>query len=298
MLDIMTTESKNEVYVSGILNELDIVEGSTADGRDWIRGTANILVDQDINGKMTENIVPVKMFSMRFKKDGTTPNKLYDIINGYKTAFTSAAAVEDNSLATKVTVAQGKLQENIWIDSGTGKERSTFQIQSNFLNRKKDTDAEGATFQLTGVVIKMIEELDREESPTGRLLLKFGIISYGGKIEIVNLVAEGNAKAHIEQNWQEGDTVKVAGKVSMTQKTIETEEEQGFGEPIKSTRTISSKELLITSGSAGSLEESLCYDADSVKKACVERLNRIEELKAKQNKPAAKTTANSSPFGF
>jgi hypothetical protein len=38
MLDITKVESENEVYISGILNELEIIEGSTQDGRGWIRG--------------------------------------------------------------------------------------------------------------------------------------------------------------------------------------------------------------------------------------------------------------------
>lgn len=296
MLDIMKTESKNEVYVSGILNEFDIVEGTTADGRDWVRGTAEIKVDQEINGVMTESIVSNKMFSMRLKKDNS-PNKLYDIILGYKNNFTSAAAAEDISEASRVTVAAGKLTENVWVDN-TGKEHSSFQINSNFMNKKKDNDIEGATFQLSGVVIKMQEETDREDTPTGRLILKFGVIGYAGKIDILTLIAEGNAKVHIEQNWQEGDTVKVAGKINMTQKTIEVVEEQGFGEAIKSSKTIFSKELIITSGSAGSLEENNSYDADSIKKACLERLTRIEELKNKQSKSTVKNSKQSSPFGF
>lgn len=51
MLNIEKTQSENNVYVSGILNELDIVTGTTTDGREWIRGTANIKCDQDINVK-------------------------------------------------------------------------------------------------------------------------------------------------------------------------------------------------------------------------------------------------------
>jgi hypothetical protein len=40
-----TTESQNIVTITGVLNELDIVEGRTADGREFVRGTAFIAVD-------------------------------------------------------------------------------------------------------------------------------------------------------------------------------------------------------------------------------------------------------------
>jgi hypothetical protein len=294
MLDIMKTQSDNNVFISGILNELEIVEGTTKDGRDWIRGTANILVDQEINGIASENIIPVKMFSMRLKKDGTE-NKVYNMIQSYKEDFTSRAAAEDINDASQVTV-NASVEENIWIDQRTGKEVTGFQISSNFLKKKRDSDTESATFQLSGVVIKTQEEMDRNDEPTGRLIVKFGVIGWAGKINILTLVAEGNAKAHIEQNWADGDTVKVAGRINMTQKVEKYTEEQGFGEPIERVRTISKRELVITGGSQGGLDEEYSYDADSVKKACVERLNRIEEMKNNQSKAAPK--AKSDAFDF
>ena len=51
MLDIKKIQSKNECTIVGILNELDIVEGKASDGRDYIRGTATIRVDQEVKGK-------------------------------------------------------------------------------------------------------------------------------------------------------------------------------------------------------------------------------------------------------
>lgn len=68
MLDIKKIQSKNECTIVGILNELDIVEGKTSDGRDYIRGTATIRVDQEVKGKQVENLIPVSMFAMRLKR--------------------------------------------------------------------------------------------------------------------------------------------------------------------------------------------------------------------------------------
>jgi hypothetical protein len=45
MLNIKQVQSKNECYISGILNELEIVEGKTYDGRDYVRGIAKVRVD-------------------------------------------------------------------------------------------------------------------------------------------------------------------------------------------------------------------------------------------------------------
>jgi hypothetical protein len=45
MLDVKNTKSDNFVNICGVLNELDITTGTSADGRDWIRGTAVIKCD-------------------------------------------------------------------------------------------------------------------------------------------------------------------------------------------------------------------------------------------------------------
>ena len=60
MLNIKETESKNNVSVCGILKELDIEEKTTGDGRDYVSCKATIKVDQEINGLMVENEIPMK----------------------------------------------------------------------------------------------------------------------------------------------------------------------------------------------------------------------------------------------
>ena len=109
MLNVEKTQSDNEVNISGILSELDI---TTSESKDWIRGTAIIRCDQEIDGKLTECLVPVKMFSMRLKKDGDL-NKVYDRILSYKQEFTSEAVADDEHPASRITISKAKLEENI-----------------------------------------------------------------------------------------------------------------------------------------------------------------------------------------
>lgn len=301
MLNIEKTQSDNSVYMSGVLNELDITTGTSAEGKDWIRGTAVIKCDQEIDGVPVECLGTVKMFSMRLKKDGDL-NKVYDRILGYKEKFISEAAADEDHPASKVTVT-GQLEENIWIDKSTGKERSTFQISSNFLNEKRESDEDGIKFQLSGVVLNdptNAEEIDKNEEPTGRIRIKFGVIGYGGKINVLDLYASGGAKAHIENSWNKQDTVKVTGKVNVTKKIEQIKEEQGFGDPIIKTRTISTKELIITGGSASGLEEELSYDKESILKALADRKAKIDELIEDSKKSSSKAAPKnkSTDFGF
>lgn len=299
MLDVKKTESDNFVTVCGILNELDITTGTSTDGRDWVRGTAVIKCDQEIDGITTECLVPIKMFSMRLKRDGDL-NKVYDKILSYREKLTSEAIADDDHPASRISVS-GKLEENIWIDKSSGAERSTFQISSNFLNDKKDGDEEGAKFQLTGIVLNNpseAEEMDKEDNPTGRIFIKLGVVGYAGKMNVLTLFASGAPRAHIEQHWSKEETVKVAGKINITHKVEQIKEDQGFGEPVIRNRTTSRKELLITGGSASGLEEELSYDRDSVMSALNERKSKIKELKESDTTAKASPKSKSSDFGF
>jgi len=45
MIDINIESNPNNVTIVGILNELDVVEGTTSDGRGYVRATAKIRAD-------------------------------------------------------------------------------------------------------------------------------------------------------------------------------------------------------------------------------------------------------------
>lgn len=294
MLDINKIQSTNRVTISGILNELNIEEKVTTDGRGYVHGTAKIKVDQEVNGQMTENEIPVRMFSMKKKKDGTD-NDLYKGIVKMADDFISMGAAETPSQASRVTITGGQIQENTYIDK-SGIERSDFQIFSNFMKSAKTQDEEVAKFELSGVIGNIQDEMKNGEE-TGRLLVKFIVIGYQGRADVITLIAENPvAVNHIRNNWEKGDTVSVAGVVNMTFKVETWEEEQGFGEPIKRSKTVSKRELLITSGSPCGLDEELSYDNDAIKLALEKRQQRNEEQKQKKN--AAKATPKRNDFGF
>ena len=299
MLNIKQVESKNECYISGVLNELEIIEGTTSDGRGYVRGTAKVRVDQELGGKVYENIIPVTMFSMKLKKDGN-PNQVAARILSYKDSLVSLAAAENPSQASRVTLS-GKscnIVENMWYDQKTGQVKSGFQIACNFLNQKRDSDKEKASFELSGIILGTKPELDKNEEETGRLIINFGLVGYDGRIDVIDLIANDTARAHIESNWEKGDTVNVVGVINVTQKTVTWTEEQGFGEPIERTRTESRRELIITGGSAGGLEESLSYDADDVKASLAERKNRTEKTKEKATTSKSSAAPKSDDFRF
>lgn len=279
MLDIKKVQSKNECNIAGILNELEIVEGTTSDGRDYIRGTATVRVDTQINGKVVESLIPVSMFSMRKKSDGSD-NKIFDTIKGYKESLTSLSAADVPAQASRVIIngRSANLTENMWADARTNKIRSTFQISSNFINVARDNEKEEASFEVVGVILNTREEVDSDGDSTGRLIVSVGLVGYNGKMDVVEMYAADNAKAHIESNWNKGDTVTIIGVIKMTQKVTTYTEEVGFGEPIERHRTERCRELIITAGSTSGADEDHSYDADDVKAALAERKARQDKL--------------------
>jgi hypothetical protein len=116
---------------------------------------------------------------------------------------------------------------------------------------------------------------------------------YGGKVDVVPFVAinKGVIDA-VSSYWNEGDTVKAAGKLNFTSKTETHTTEVDFGEPIEETRTVSVSELVLTSGSSTPLEGEFALNADDVTAALAARKAKLAELKEKST---AKGTSGKAP---
>ena len=288
--------SENQVKIEGILSEVGL-ETATFNRKgqttECIRGTVKIRVEQAINGIMTTMEVPVSAFASRYTNAGAENpayNSLKDVMENYK----SIAACGNIDDADRVRITNGSLQENVFY-AKNGDLVNTSRISASFINKiAKNECKPEATFTATIVVGNKSDELDRDGTPTNRLNVNGVIIQYGERADLIKfIVAKPDAKNHIEQYWNDGDTVRVQGKVNFSSKTEYVEEEVGFGEPIKTAKTTSVHELLIESGSAGCLEGDAAYDIKDVQSALAARKVRIEETK----KPVV--SAPSKPdFGF
>lgn len=288
--------SENQVKVEGVLSEVGL-ETATFNRKgqttECIRGTIKIRVEQDINGTMTTMEVPVSAFASRYTNAGAENpayNSLKDVMENYK----SIAACGNIDDADRVRITNGSLQENVFY-AKNGDLVNTSRISASFINKiAKNECKPEATFTATIVVGNKSDELDRDGTPTNRLTVNGVIIQYGERADLIKfIVAKPDAKNHIEQYWNDGDTVRVQGKVNFSSKTEYIEEEVGFGEPIKTAKTTSVHELLIESGSAGCLEGDAAYDIKDIQSALAARKVRIEETK----KPVANIPSKPD-FGF
>lgn len=301
MLNIKEAQSTNVVEISGILSQLEVEQKKTADGRNYASAKATIKVDQEIGGKMVENEIPVKLFSMELKSDGKV-SKIYKGILEMRDKFTSLAALPDDEKdkASKVVITSGQLKENIWVDPNSGQVRTGFEIDSNFMNapRQGAEFEPSARFELSGVIMDTTRETDANQEETGRLKVKVAVVGWTGKdgvtrVDVIDLIAASDSAVNfIESNWEKGDTVNINGAISFNQSTKVWYEEQGFGEPIKRTKTQTRKELIILGGSPSGLEEEYSYDANDIKAGLAARAARVEEQKEKGNKPKTQKKAS------
>jgi len=258
-------------------------------------------VDQEIGGKMVENEIPIKLFSMELKSDGKV-SKIYTGILEMRDKFTSLAALPDDEKdkASKVVITSGQLKENIWVDPNSGQVRTGFEIDSNFMNapRQGAEFEPSARFELSGVIMDTTRETDANQEETGRLKVKVAVVGWTGKdgvtrVDVIDLIAASDSAVNfIESNWEKGDTVNINGAISFNQSTKVWYEEQGFGEPIKRTKTQTRKELIILGGSPSGLEEEYSYDANDIKAGLAARAARVEEQKEKGNKPKTQKRAS------
>lgn len=303
----ITKQAENDVKIEGILSEVDLREGEyDKNGRKmpYIAGTIKVRVQQDINGVNTLSEIPVRVFSNKYTNAGKE-NPSY--LNMKKVAdgvgFTSIAASSESS-ATCVRITGASLAENNFPSRNNPEEIITTScINASFVNAVNRAEfCPEATFIGTLVVGSIVEEVDRNGDSTGRLVVQGLIPQYGGRIDMIKyIVASENAVSHIQSYWNQGDTVKVKGKINFSSTTEYFEEEMGFGDPIRTARTKSIHELIITSGSAGALDEEMSYDITDVQRGLSERKQRIEAIKEKaKNSPkkAEKTETKASNFDF
>lgn len=296
----MLRQAENKVTIEGILSEVDIKTGeSKKDGKPYIMGEIKIKVSQEINGKTEDMEVPVNLFATKMTKSGSV-NPAYESIKKIMDDYVSIASCGNEEDATRVRIDRGEIGENAFYGNN-GTLVSMPRIRTSFTNRiRKDECNQKADF-VTVIVIGSIKEEVRNDVPTGRLVIKGIVPQYGEKVDVVDfIVASNEAINHIQTYWNEGDTVRVAGKVNFSSRTIHEEKEVGFGAPIVEDKTISVRELIITSGSQSALDGDLAYDANEIKTALAQRQDTLEKQKEERNKkqaPAAPVQKDNG-FGF
>ena len=273
MKDI-NVQAMNKMNLVGKLMNVEFGEGKMSDGREYKRATVTIRVTQPVDGKEETSEIPVGFFASPYTSTGK-PNPAYKSLVDLKELKTAQNVGVD--AADQVRISSATLSENNFV-SRNGNLINGFQIRGSFINAAKLTDA--ATFNTEVYIMDIHDETDREGEPTGRLVVRGGIVQYGGRLDVLDFIVEAPDKVEfVSRNWEVNTTQRIVGRVRVTSHEVEaSHESSGWGEDIPDTTTTFVRELIITGGDDTAKDEEFSYDPADIKKAFNVRKAMIEQM--------------------
>lgn len=289
MRDI-NVQATNKVNIVGKLIDAQFREGTTKNGQPYESCNYTVRVHQTIEGKDEINEIPLSMFASKYTNAGA-PHPGYKNIQDMKKMKTIQEYGEAE--ASTIRSSSGSISENYFV-SKSGQLIDGWRINTSFTS--EGGKGEMATFSVDIFIMDMHDEVDRDQEPTGRLVIRGAIVQYGGKLDVVDFIVEAPDKVeYISRNWSVNDTVNVKGRVRFTVKETNTApaSKSSWGEDIPdipTTQTV--RELIVTSGSDEAFDEDFAYDPAEIKKAFNIRKANIEQ--AQVNAAAPKKASSSS----
>ena len=143
-------------------------------------------------------------------------------------------------------------------------------IRGTFFNKARTDEADTATFDFSGFVVKPIVERKNKDDETIGYRIEIAQANYNDtNMAVIRFDVNKNdiniAQA-IESNYGVGSTVKIQGKISYETRVETKEEEVSFGEANKKTVIYTDKVYRITGGSQPLDEDNAdCYPASEIK---------------------------------
>ena len=263
----LTNQAGNKLNLAGKLMDVQFGEGKTKEtNQPYKNARVTIRVTQPVNGKEETSDIQVSMFATELTSTGK-PNPAWKSIND---------------------LALMKTAQNVGIDDAD-KCIDSWQIRGSFINEAKVADV--ASFVTDIVILKMTEEIVNDE-PTGRLIVRGGIVQYGGRLDVVDFIVEApDSVEYISRNWEVNGTVTVKGRIRVSSMEEEVQTAT-WGEDIPETTTRFIRELIITTGDSACKEEDFAYDPVEINKAYQERKAAIEQAQIDAAKRAPKQGTN------
>jgi hypothetical protein len=297
----MLTQIKdgNVVKIEGILSEIALeAKEFTKNGvpTKGVGGHIKVRVDTQINGQDTVLEIPVHMFATATTNAGT-PNPAYESISRVMNEFVSIAA-SDIEHADRVRITKGDIRMNEYYGQD-GRLVSFPRIGASFVSKiKREECKPKAEFTVTFMVGQAGFELDRDGVETNKYKILGMIPQYGGRVDVVPFFAYNPGVIDaVSQYWEQGCTVRAAGRLNFTSETREVETKVDFGDPVIDTKTFSISELVITGGSATPLDGEFAISEDDMTEALEKRKAYLAELKAKATDKGASGKAPAPTAG-
>ena len=293
----LSVQAQNKLNITGKLLDVTYGEGKMSDGRAYQRASLTIRVSQTYGGQEETSEIPVSIFAAQYTSTGKLNpgwKSIQDLHN-----FKSAQDVGIDN-ADKIRITGSTISENNFV-SRNGQLINGWQIRGSFINSATTEDV--ASFINDIFIMDMHEELNRDDEPTGRLVIKGGLVQYGGKLDVLEYIVEQpEAVEYISSHWNVNDTVTVRGRIRVTSVEEKTSgADSSWGEDIPEATTRYVRELIITKGDDEGKEEEFAYDPNEIKKGFNVRKANIEQMQAdakngatKKAAPAAQTSSKYS----
>ena len=283
----LSVQAQNKINIVGKLLDVTFGEGKLSDGRAYQRASLTIRANQTFGGREEISEVPVSIFATQYTSTGKL-NPAWKSLQDLREYKTVQDVGFDN--ADKIRVTGCTISENNFV-SRNGQLINSWQLRASFINAASTEDV--ASFINDIFIMDMHEELDRNDEPTGRLVIKGGLVQYGGKLDVLEYIVEQpEAVEYISSHWNVNDTVTVRGRIRVT--SIEEKPsgvESSWGEDIPEATTRYVRELIITKGDDEGKEEEFAYDPTEIKKGFNVRKANIEQMQADAKNGAAKKAA-------
>lgn len=288
----LTQQALQKINLVGKLLNATFNTGKLSDGRNYERVNLTVRVTQTYNNREETSEIPVSMFAAEYTNSGGL-NPGWKSIQDLK----CCATVQEAGLADAATVrfTGVSLRENAFI-TRQGMLIDGWQLNASFASEVKMSDV--ASFNMDIFIMDMRPEIDRDGDETGRLIVKGGIVQYGGKLDVIEFIVEAPESVdYIERNWNPNDTVNVRGRIRVTSIEEKTSgSDSSWGEDVPDTTTRFVRELIITKGDDEGKEEEFAYDPMEIKKGFNVRKANLEQLQIDAKNKVTSKPATTQPI--
>lgn len=289
----INVQAMNKINVTGKLMDVTTGNGVLSDGRKYNRATLTVRVTQEYGGRTETSEIPVSMFAAQY----TQANKVnpgYDQIANLATFKTAQNVGIDE--ADTVRISGANIRENNFVTK-SGQLINGWQLNTSFVN--KGTSKDVASFQVDIFIMDMHDEVDRDGDPTGRLVIKGGLVQYKGKLDVIEFIVESpDSVDYIQRNWNVNDTVTAMGRIRVTSVEETHSANSSWGEEIPATTTRFVRELIITQGDNQGKEEEFAYDPAEIKRAFNVRKALIEQMQVDATQMAKTAASATTPSKY
>ncbi len=294
----LTKQANNKLNIVGKLLDATFREGTTKDGKPYESCNFTVRVTQMVEGVEETSEIPVSLFASKYTNAGT-PHPGYKNIQEMRNWKTVQNYGEAE--ATMVRMTSAVVRENNYV-SRSGQLINGWQLSTSFINEGGKNEI--ASFNIDIYIMDMHPEYDNEGEETGRLVVKGGIVQYGGKLDVLEFIVEAPDKVeYISRHWEPNTTVNIGGRIRYTSKEVNrSASESSWGEELPDSSTQTVRELIITRGSDDPFDEEFAYDPAEIRKAFNVRKAQIEQMQidAKNNgsKKAAAPANSGTKYGW